>query len=80
MWNLENNDNADIIIGVIAQEIEHVAPYVVRGEKGKLHSKGSETLILEVCKDPLIFVLVNAFKELNSRIDALSSKAKFLQK
>ena len=67
-------------IGVIAQEIEKIAPYCTFKYKGKLNPN-DEILddIYGYVHDPLIYVLVNAIKELDSENKLIQTKIGQLQ-
>jgi hypothetical protein len=62
--------------GVIAQEIQKVAPYTVsKGIKTKLEpSDTTETELLAYDSGPLLYVLINSIKELNHKVDSLNAE------
>lgn len=67
------NDNADVV-GIIGQELESVAPYTIMRSVDKLYSGGPETEIIQVDPTPLIFLLINAVKELKGQIDDIEKR------
>jgi hypothetical protein len=75
-WNglwIYSNDDVDNV-SIIAQEIESIAPYTIEKVRGKLYPEGEETDILIFNGMPLIFVLVNAVKELKARVEDLEKR------
>jgi hypothetical protein len=63
-------------IGVVAQEIKDVAPYTVGTFQAKLDERAeSETELYDFNSSSLTFVLINAVKELDIEVQALSGKA-----
>lgn len=65
------NDGQDYI-GVKAQEIQSVFPYMVKTRRAKLNPKDKkDTELLEFDSSPLIFVVINAIKELDERLTSL---------
>jgi hypothetical protein len=75
LWG-RTNDGEDQV-GIIGQELEAVAPYAVLRSKDKLHPEGHETEIIQVNAAPIIFLLVNAIKDLEAQIDELSKQRRF---
>lgn len=72
----DNKDN----IGVIAQDIQKVAPYTVTSYKAKLDSNDTQdTNLLNFNSHALTFVLINSIKELNTRLDYLESENSILK-
>ena len=68
-------------IGVIAQEIQKVAPYTVNAFKTKLNPEDKEeTELLNFNPHALIFDLINSVKELDSDIAALTRENLRLKK
>jgi hypothetical protein len=60
-------------IGVAAQEIKDVAPYTVGTFKAKLTARDSdETELYDFNSHALTFILINAVKELDTKVEALS--------
>ena len=58
-------------IGIIAQDIEQVAPYMVSEFYRKLNQDdATETRLLMYNSSALPYILVNAIKELNTKIEA----------
>lgn len=72
-WNgLWGHPNDDIdVVGVIGQELESVAPYTILKTKQRLFPEGQPTDILQVNSAPIIFLLVNAVKELGAMVDRI---------
>jgi hypothetical protein len=59
-------------VSVLAQEVEAIAPYMISSVPAKLHPEDEEeTDILRFDASALIFTLVNAVKELATRLEAL---------
>ena len=64
-------------IGIIAQEIQPLFPYMVFPQKRKLdETDAEETELLFFDGSALIYVAINAIKELNAKIEQLESKLK----
>ena len=61
-------------ISVVGQEIESVAPYTIDKVPGHLYEGSPDTSILMFDPAPIVFILVNAVKELSARIDILEGK------
>lgn len=62
-------------IGVIGQEIKNVAPYTINEFDVKLNKNDKEnTTLLNFNSHGLIFVLINAVKELAKKVEILESK------
>jgi hypothetical protein len=62
-------------VGVIAQEIQSVVPETVTSHKGKINDDDTvETDILDFNSHALTFILINAVKELNAKIDSLNQQ------
>ncbi len=60
-------------IGVIAQDIQKVAPYTVGTFQAKLNPNDTnETTLLDFNPHALFFITINAIKELDAKIGALS--------
>jgi len=72
-WNgLWGHINDDVeIVGIIGQELESVAPYTIIRSLDRLYPGGPVTEIIQVDPTPLIFLLINAVKELKIQIDDL---------
>lgn len=68
--------------GVIAQEIQKVAPYTVtQTYKAKLNpSDEKETDLMAFDSGPLLYVLINSVKELNVKVDALQTELNAVKK
>jgi hypothetical protein len=58
-------------VGLLAQAVQHVAPYMVQSHRGRLTPEQEETDLLEFNAAPLIFALVNAVKALASQVSEL---------
>jgi hypothetical protein len=67
------NDNRDIV-GIIGQELESVAPYTIIRSIDKLYAGGPETEIIQVDPTPLIYLLINAVKDLSRQINDLEKR------
>ncbi len=63
-------DGADVV-GVIGQELEAVLPEAIRKRRDRLFPEGEETEIVEIDLNPIVFLLVNAVKQLKREIDEL---------
>jgi hypothetical protein len=62
-------------VGVIAQDIQAVVPETVTSHRGKINEDDKdETDILDFDSNSLIFILINAVKELNAQIDSLNKQ------
>jgi hypothetical protein len=66
-------------IGIIAQELQKVFPEMIHKCKGELDEKGKEEEILLTDTSSLIYVAVNAIKELNQKVERLQTKLNGLQ-
>jgi hypothetical protein len=66
-------NSEDEQIGVIAQDIQEIAPYMIG--KGKIDPESNEEF-LTLDNGAMIYMLINAVKELNAEIEALKSKPK----
>lgn len=61
--------------GLIAQEVQKVFPYMVGSYRGKLESTDEkEENLLTVDPSALIYVVINAIKELDKRLSKIESK------
>jgi len=63
-------------VGVAAQDMQQIAPYLVG--KGKINPESNEEF-LTIDNGPLTYMLINAVRELNARIEALETELKTLQ-
>ena len=63
-------------VGVAAQDMQQIAPYMVR--KGRIKPDSNEEH-LTIDNGPLTYMLINAVKGLNARIETLESELKTLQ-
>lgn len=62
-------------VGVIAQDIQAIVPETVSSHKGKLNADDVvETDILDFNSHALTFILINAVKELNAKIESLNQQ------
>jgi hypothetical protein len=66
----------DVHIGIIAQELQQIAPYMVGSHRAKLDEDDTEEtdLLTFTGGGDMIFTLVNAVKTLHVRLDALEHK------
>jgi hypothetical protein len=72
--NGETIDDGKVYTGIIAQKIQEVLPEAVSYRRVKLHpSDVEETDILQYDSDPLLYVLLNAVRELRAEIDELKA-------
>lgn len=69
LWGRPNDNR--IVVGVIGQELESVAPYAVMRTLDRLHKGGPVTEIVEIDTTSLIMLLVNTFLELRDRLRAI---------
>lgn len=72
LWGLRNDET--VKIGLIGQEVENVAPYILKKIPGKLQPEGETTDIIILDHEPLIVVLVNAVHDLEARLKAARRK------
>lgn len=72
LWG-QRNDGAEIV-GVIAQELEIMAPYAVGKVRNKLYPEGDETEISHIHPEALIYVLINAVIDLKGKLDRIRSE------
>lgn len=61
-------------VGIIAQDIQKIAPYMVREVEYKDNISGEEGQYLEFDPSALDFMIINAVKELSQEIEALKSE------
>ncbi len=62
-------------IGLSGQEIEHVAPYMVSKAQVKMNEEDTEdSEVLMLDSGPLMYMAVNAIKELSARVEALEQQ------
>jgi len=62
-------------VGLIAQDVQKTMPEMVETFKGKLDEKTKkETELLSLDINPLIYIMVNAIKELSAKIEKLEAK------
>lgn len=68
-------------IGVIAQAVQAIAPYMVRKRRGRLHVTDSEeTELLDYDGHAMTFVLINAMKELTTRLVTVEARCEALER
>ena len=67
-------DNNKDVVGIIGQELESVAPYAIERIKDKLQPGGSLTEVITVNPAAIIFMLVNAAKDLKAKINDLENR------
>ncbi len=68
-----NNDKENI--GILAQELKEIAPYMVGKKKGL----NTEEEFYDVNLSPMLFMYVNAFKEVDAKMKAQEEEIKKLQ-
>jgi hypothetical protein len=56
-------------VGIIAQELESIAPYAIQKSYNKLYPNGQETDVCEVNPQGVIFLLRNAVFELRAQLN-----------
>jgi hypothetical protein len=62
-------------IGVSGNEVKKIAPYMISTRQAKLNPKDKkETDILVYDSSALIYIAVNAIKELSDKVEALEKK------
>ena len=67
-WTKDGED----VIGVSGQEIQKVSPYMISIAKTKMHQEDKEkTDVLLFDSSPLIFIAINAIKELSTEVKKL---------
>ena len=67
-------------IGIIAQDIQKVAPYMVETVEGKLNSQDEQpTKLLQYDPSALVYILVNAVKEQQQQITSLENRLRRLE-
>lgn len=69
LWGHPNTDKD--VVGIIGQELESIAPYAITRIKDKLYPGGPLTEIITINPTAIIFLLVNAAKDLKGQIDDL---------
>lgn len=65
-------DNREYV-GLLAQHVQAVAPYMVTSHRGRLREGEEETDILELNSGPLIYALLNAVKALARQVETLTA-------
>lgn len=66
-------------VGVIAQDVQPVAPYMIGSHKGKLTPEETDIDILDYNGHAMIYALVNAVKELAGEVGTLKAQVQALQ-
>jgi hypothetical protein len=66
------NDEQDTILGLIAQEVKEIVPELVGEQEG--YVDGVKKMLLTTRPGQLVYVLVNAVKELKERVEMLEAK------
>jgi hypothetical protein len=66
-------------VGTIAQEFQKIAPYMVREWKHEEEDGSSDGTFLAIDYGPMDFVLVNAIKELNAKVEATQEENRELR-
>lgn len=66
-------------VGIIAQDIQEIAPYMVREVHYDNQDTGEEGDYLEFDPSAMDFMIVNAIKELNEKIEALENQSQELE-
>lgn len=66
LWGHPNDDRD--VVGVIGQEIEAVAPYMIMRTLDRLYKDGKVTEIVEIDTTAIIMTLVNTFLGLRERL------------
>ncbi len=61
-------------IGLVAQAVEPVAPYMVRTERGRLDPEAPETDVRLLDTHALSFAMINAFKTVVGRLEAVETE------
>lgn len=74
LWGHANNDKD--VVGIIGQELETIAPYAITKIKDKLQPGSQETEVITVNPAAIIYLLVNAAKDLKTQIDELERPGK----
>jgi hypothetical protein len=70
-----NQDDGKTQIGLIAQDVEKVAPELVGTQNVKLHPDDKETTAVKTVNySTLTYMLINAVQELNTKLAALGAK------
>ena len=67
------NTNKDVV-GIIGQELESVAPYAINKMQDRFYPDGPITEIVTINPSCLIFLLVNAAKDLQRQIEELERR------
>ncbi|CAL1517154.1 tail fiber domain-containing protein [Chitinophaga sp. MM2321] len=72
----EGTDNDEEYVGVLAQDIQKIAPYAIKTHLDKSEDGEEQTEILSVVTGNFIFMLINAVKELEERVKKLEGGAR----
>ncbi len=69
LWG-HRNDSRDVV-GVIGQELESIAPYMVMRTIDRFYKDGLVTEVVEIDTTSIVMALVNTYLELRARYQAL---------
>ncbi len=69
LWGRRNDDRD--VVGVIGQELEKIAPYLVMRTLDRFYKDGLVTEVVEIDTTALIMVLVNTFMDLRAQLRKL---------
>jgi hypothetical protein len=72
LWGRPDNDRD--VVGVIGQELESIAPYLVMRTLDRLYKDGMVTEVVEIDTTAIIMVLVNTFMDLRARLRKLEEE------
>lgn len=72
LWGRRDDDRD--VVGVIGQELEAVAPYLVMRTLDRFYKDGLVTEVVEIDTTALIMVLVNTFMGLRERLKKLEDE------
>jgi Chaperone of endosialidase len=61
-------------VGLLAQAVEQVAPYMVTARRGRLRAEDEDTDLLELNTSPLMFALINAVNTLAADLAAVQAE------
>ena len=77
MWiySAPDDEEKEKVLGIIGQELEPILPYAIKKTPTDVFFKGGpETEIIEINLQAIVYVLVNACKELSAEVDRLKEK------
>jgi len=72
LWGRPNDDRD--VVGVVGQELEGIAPYLVMRTLDRFYKDGQVTEIVEIDTTAIIMVLVNTFMDLRARLQKLEEE------